>query len=74
MADSFPTFDLNVRLEEDDNSNLPFDLNEPILEDHNNNGNVSVVTQFDLSFYDIHSSHMQISFLSQFILSFFDRI
>jgi hypothetical protein len=39
MADSFPSFDLNVRLEEDDDGNLPIDLNEPILEDHNN-GNV----------------------------------
>jgi hypothetical protein len=38
MGDPFPAFDLNVRLEEDDDSNLPFDLNNPILEDHNNNG------------------------------------
>jgi hypothetical protein len=74
MADFFPAFNLNIRLEEHDDSNLPFDLNEPILEDHNNNSNVSIVTQFDLSFYDIHSSCMQISFLSQFVLSFFDRI
>ena len=33
-------FDLNVRLEEDDNGNFAFDLNEPILEDHNDSGNV----------------------------------
>ena len=25
-------FDLNVRLEEDEDGNLPFDLNEPVLE------------------------------------------
>jgi hypothetical protein len=42
---TFPAFDLNVRIEEDDDGNLPLDLNEPILEDNNNNGNV-------LSFYD----------------------
>uniref|UniRef100_A0A0D3HUZ7 Uncharacterized protein n=1 Tax=Oryza barthii TaxID=65489 RepID=A0A0D3HUZ7_9ORYZ len=29
-------FDLNVRLEEDEDGNVPFHLNEPILEDHNN--------------------------------------
>jgi hypothetical protein len=52
MADPiFGGFDLNVQIEEDDDSNLPFDLNEPILEDHNNNGNVSVVTQFVVSFF-----------------------
>jgi len=34
---TFPAFDLNVRIEDDD-GNLPLDLNEPILEDHNNNG------------------------------------
>jgi hypothetical protein len=38
MGDPFPAFDLNVCLEEDDDGNLPFDLNNPILEDHNNNG------------------------------------
>jgi hypothetical protein len=42
---TFPAFDLNVRIEEDDDGNLSLDLNEPILEDNNNNGNV-------LSFYD----------------------
>uniref|UniRef100_A0A0E0HJ05 Uncharacterized protein n=1 Tax=Oryza nivara TaxID=4536 RepID=A0A0E0HJ05_ORYNI len=31
-------FDLNVRLEEDEDGNVPFHLNEPILEDHNVNG------------------------------------
>ncbi|EAZ37185.1 hypothetical protein OsJ_21526 [Oryza sativa Japonica Group] len=30
-------FDLNVRLEEDEDGNVPFHLNEPILEDHNVN-------------------------------------
>jgi hypothetical protein len=59
MAYSFPAFDLNVRFEEDDNGNLPFDLNDPILEDHNNNGNVSVVTQLDLSFYDIQRANIR---------------
>ena len=33
-------FDLNVRLEEDDNGNFAFNLNEPILEDYNDSGNV----------------------------------
>lgn len=33
-------FDLNIRLEEDDGDNVPFDLNEPILEDHTTYGNV----------------------------------
>ena len=33
-------FDLNVRVEEDDDDNLPFDLNEAILEDHTTYGNV----------------------------------
>jgi hypothetical protein len=70
MADSFPAFDLNVRIEDDDDRNLPFDLNEQILEDQNNGGNVSVVTQFVLFFYDIHSWHMQISLHSKFVLFF----
>ena len=48
MADFFSGFDLNVRMEEDDNGNLAFNLNEPILEDHNDNGNVSVVTFFSI--------------------------
>ena len=39
MGDPFPAFDLNVRIEQDDDDNLPFNLNEPILEDHNDNGN-----------------------------------
>ena len=40
MADPrVAAFDLNVRLEEDDNGNLAFDLNEPILESGNDNGN-----------------------------------
>jgi len=49
-GDQFPAFDLNVRLEEDDDGNLPFDLNVPTLEDPNNNGNVSFVTHFAISF------------------------
>ncbi|XP_066396509.1 uncharacterized protein [Miscanthus floridulus] len=36
MGDPFPAFDLNVRIEQDDDGNLPFNLNEPILEDHSN--------------------------------------
>jgi len=40
MSVFFPAFDLNVRLEEDDDGNLPIDLNEPVLEDENH-GNVS---------------------------------
>jgi hypothetical protein len=39
-------FDLNVRLEEDEDGNVPFHLNEPILEDHNVNGNVFVLSFF----------------------------
>ena len=61
MGDPFPAFDLNVRIEQDDDGNLPFNLNEPILEDHNN-GIVSIVTQFALSIYDIHSNRLQMSF------------
>ncbi|XP_066324462.1 uncharacterized protein [Miscanthus floridulus] len=39
MADPrVAAFYLNVRLEEDDNGNLAFDLNEPILESGNDNG------------------------------------
>ena len=37
MGDFFPGFDLNVRLEDDD-GNVPLDLNELIMEDDNNNG------------------------------------
>ncbi|XP_066374537.1 uncharacterized protein [Miscanthus floridulus] len=43
-------FDLNVRLEEDNNGNFAFDLNEPILEDHNDSGNVSTFSEFVVSF------------------------
>ena len=35
-------FDLNVRLEDDDNHNLPLDLNEPIVEGDTAYGNVLV--------------------------------
>jgi len=38
--------DLNVRLEEDDHDNLPFDLNEPTLEDHVTYGNVLLLSLF----------------------------
>jgi len=31
-------FNLNIRLEEDDDDNLPFHLNEAILEDHTTYG------------------------------------
>jgi len=46
MARVLHGFDLNVRMEEDGDGNLPFNLNEPILEDHNNNGNVRILTHF----------------------------
>ncbi len=60
-------FDLNVRLEEDEDGNVPFHLNEPILEDHNVNGNV-----FVLSFFFLYSQQQhQLSFYSKFFLSFF---
>jgi len=42
-------FDLNVRMEEDDDGSF-FNLNEPILEDHNNNGNVLILTHFSFIF------------------------
>ena len=29
-------FDLNVRLEDGDDGNLPFGLNDPVMEDHGN--------------------------------------
>ena len=48
-------FDLNVRVEEDDDDNLPFDLNEAILEDHTTYGNV--LRSFVLFFY-IQSNNM----------------
>jgi len=38
--------DLNVRLEEDDHDNLPFDLNEPTLQDHVTYGNVLLLSLF----------------------------
>jgi hypothetical protein len=38
MADSFFGFDLNVRLEDDDDSNNVFDLNEPAEDDDHGNG------------------------------------
>ncbi|KAK8452763.1 hypothetical protein SEVIR_5G163601v4 [Setaria viridis] len=39
MADPrVAAFDLNIRLKEDDNDNLTFDLNEPILESGNDYG------------------------------------
>jgi hypothetical protein len=47
-------FDLNVRLEEDEDDNVPFHPNEPILEGHNVNGNVFVLSFF---FY-IHSNNI----------------
>lgn len=59
-------FDLNVRLEEDEDGNVPFHLNEPILEDHNVNGNV-----FVLSFFLYSQQQHQLSFYSKFFLSFF---
>jgi hypothetical protein len=33
-------FDLNAGLEEDEDINLPFQVNEAVLEDHNDNGSV----------------------------------
>ncbi|XP_066320055.1 uncharacterized protein [Miscanthus floridulus] len=45
MDDPFPAFDLNVRIEQDDDSNLPFNLNEPILEDQR----YCFVVSFDLN-------------------------
>jgi len=59
MADVLHGFDLNVRMEEDDDGNLSFNLNEPILEDHNNNGNVLILTHFFLScFLYSHRLHV----------------
>ena len=40
--------DLDVRLEEDDHDNLPFDLNESTLEDHVTYGNVLLLSLFFL--------------------------
>lgn len=66
MADSFPAFDLNVRLEDDD-GNLPFDLNEPVLEEHNNNGTVSVLLGLLFPFMIFTAAAcLSISFLSLF--------
>jgi hypothetical protein len=62
-------FDLNVRLEEEEDINLPFQVNEPILEDHNNNGNACF-----MSFFLCPQPQHQIRFCSQRFLSFFDRL
>jgi hypothetical protein len=62
-------FDLNVRLEEEEDINLPFQVNEPILEDHNNYGNVCF-----MSFFYVHSHNIKLDFFSQLFLSFFDRL
>jgi len=58
MADVLHGFDLNIRMEEDDDGNLSFNLNEPILADHNNNGNVLILTHFFLSCFYIHTVFM----------------
>ena len=51
-------FDLNVRLEEDDNDNLAFDLNEAILDNGNNNGNLFPSSYFVLFFSNIQSNNV----------------
>ena len=51
MGDFFPGFDLNVRLEEDDDSNVPLDLNELIMEDDNNNGKQQRQISFSVCAY-----------------------
>ena len=50
------SFDLNVRLEEDENGNLAFDLNEAILDNGNSNGNLFPSSHFVLFFFDIQSN------------------
>ena len=50
------SFDLNVRLEEDENGNLAFDLNEAILDNGNGNGNLFPSSHFVLFFFDIQSN------------------
>jgi len=65
MADVFHGFDLNVRIEEDGDGNLPFNLNEPVLEDQNNNGNVLILTHFLYPFFIFTASTCKLfSFLS----------
>jgi hypothetical protein len=61
-------FDLNVRLEEEEDINLPFQVNEPILEDHNNNGNACFMSFF------MSTATTSNRFCSQLFLSFFDRL
>ena len=50
MGDFFPGFDLNVRLEDDD-GNVPLDLNELIMEDDNNNGKQQCQISFSVCAY-----------------------
>jgi len=58
MADGNAAFDLNVRLEEDENGNLAFDLNEAILDNGNGNGNLFPSSHFVLFFFDIQSNNV----------------
>jgi hypothetical protein len=51
-------FDLNVRLEEDENGNLAFDLNDAILDNGNGNGNLFPSSHFVLFFFDIQSNNV----------------
>jgi len=62
-------FDLNVRLEEDDDDILPFDLNEPIMEDHTTYGNVLSLFVLFLIF-----KATTCSFVSHFLSAFLDNI
>ena len=61
-------FDLNVRVEEDDDDNLPFDLNEAILEDHTTYGNV--LSSFVLFLY---SKQQRVLMFLIFFLLFWTR-
>ena len=62
-------FDLNFRIEEDDDDNLPFDLNEAILEDHTTYGNV--LRSFVLFFIFKATTCANVS---HFLSSFLDRV
>ena len=62
-------FDLNVRLEEDDDDNLSFDLNEAILEDHTTYGNVLSLFVLFLIF-----KATTCSFVSHFLSAFLDSV
>jgi hypothetical protein len=52
MADYFSGYDLNARLEEDEDGNLPFDLND-------DNGNASIISSILLCCCFVHDGNTE---------------